>query len=135
MPSNNDRLAGGMTLRPDIPTTSANPTQGCHNTQHLGQQHDATPKQVKFKGDHPDLKGHILDCHGAQAVEIYNKTIKQIATYVLFHILGREYKHGSNIKHAEELGQLPTIDTPANLDANATEVEREIWRKTESRDT
>ena len=43
--------------------------------------------------------------------------------------MGREYKHGSDIKCAVELQQLPTIGTPANLDANATEVEHEIWCK------
>ena len=97
MPSNNDSLVGGMPSRPHVPT-STNPTQGRRNTQRRGQQCNATPKQVKFKGDHPDLKGHIFDCRGAQAAEIYNKTIKQITTYV-----GREYKHGSNIKHVVEL--------------------------------
>ena len=56
--------------------------------------------------------------------EIYNKTIKQIATYV-----GREYKHGGDIKCAVELGKLPIITTPSNLAANTTKVEKEIWRK------
>ena len=113
MPSNNDSLAGGTPSRPDVPTSTSS-TQGQCTTQHCGQQCNATPKQVKFKGDYPDLKGHIFDHRGAQAAEIYNKTIKQIATY-----LGREYKHGGNIKHEVELGQLPIIGTPANLDTNA----------------
>ena len=55
-----------MPSRLDVPT-STNPMQGCCNTQRHRQQRDATPKQVKFKGDHPDLKGYIFDCHRAQA--------------------------------------------------------------------
>ena len=82
------------------------------------------PRQVKFEGDHLDLKGYIFDCHRTQAAKNYNKIIKQITTYV-----GREYKHGSNIKHVVELRQLPTTDTPANLNTNATEVKHEIWCK------
>ena len=108
MPSNNDSLAGGMPSRLGVPTSTSS-TQGRCNTQRHGQQCDATPKQIKFKGDHPDLKGYIFDCCGAQAAKIYNKTIKQITTYV-----GREYKHGSDIKHVVKLRQLPTINTPAS---------------------
>ena len=117
MPSNNDSPAGGTPSRPDTTpsTTSTSSTQGRCNNQRRGQQRAIVPQQAKFGGDHPDLKGHIFDCRGAQAAKIYNKTIKQIATYV-----GREYKHGGDIKHVVELGKLPTITTPSNLDANAT---------------
>ena len=106
-------------------TSSTSSTQRRCNNQCCGQQRAVAPQQVKFKGDHPDLlKGHIFDCRGAQAAEIYNKTIKQIATYV-----GREYKHGGDIKCTVKLGKLPTIGTPSNLAANATKVKREIWCK------
>jgi len=126
MPNNDINSVGGTPVKPDMTTssTSTSYVQGRRNTQRRGQQRVAVPQQTKFEGDHPDLKGYIFDCRGAQAAEIYNKTIKQIATYV-----GREYKHGGDIKRAVELGKLPTINVPGNLDVDATEVEREIWRK------
>ncbi len=98
--------------------------------QHQGKENNRNAANAfgkgakKFLGGNVNLQGKIFEIQAKDAVHQFAETVKAIADYV-----GHEYTHGGNIRYMIERMEDYNFVRPEDPPANASEYEKESWKK------
>jgi hypothetical protein len=97
-----------------------------HNQNNNNQNNNKNfvPRQFKFEGECPELKGSVYDCIDSRQADMYSKTNKVLAGYV-----GRTYKYSGDIRLVVEKLVMPDLEIPVDPPADASLTAIKIWDK------
>ena len=114
------------TPSPPPPPSPANRNRGWNRVlgKHVGKPAPSPkPKETKVASGIEELADVIFDCEDGKMTGNFEVMMDKLSTYV-----GGKFEHGGELLIAIKTMTVPELKIPDPAAANATEVEKEIWK-------